>query len=90
MLQVVVDPSRQHLLRETHHVRLDTEMFVAPHLAGGSTSGLNLVHHQGDVVLLTNGRQPLEELWTAVVVSSLGLYWFRYDAGHRVPSYSLQ
>ena len=62
VLQVVVDPSRQHLLRETHHVRLDAEMFVAPHLAGGPGSGLDLVHHQGDVVLLPDGRQALEKL----------------------------
>ena len=88
--QVVVDPSRQHLLRETHHVRLDVEMFVAPHLAGGATSSLDLVHHQGDVVLLTDGRQPLEELWTAVVVASLGLYGLRDNASHRVTGYSLQ
>ena len=52
--QVVVDPSRQHLLRETHHVRLDVEMFVAPHLSRGPSAGLDLVHHQGDVVLMTN------------------------------------
>ena len=62
MLQVVVDPSRQHLLRETHHVRLDVEMFVAPHLSRGPSAGLDLVHHQGDVVLLGDGRQALEEL----------------------------
>ena len=62
VLQVVVDPSRQHLLRETHHVRLDVEMFVAPHLSRGPSAGLDLVHHQGDVVLLADGRQALEEL----------------------------
>ena len=61
--QVVVNPSRQHFLGETHHVRLDTEMFVAPHLAGSSTSGLDLVHHEGDVVLLADGRQATEEGW---------------------------
>ena len=89
VLQVVVNPPGQHLLGETHHVRLDVEMFVAPHLARGSSSGLDLVHHQGDVVLLTDGRQPLEELWTAVVVASLGLYRLRDNASNRVAGNSL-
>ena len=88
--QVVVNPSRQHFLGETHHVRLDTEMFVAPHLTRGPASGLDLVHHQGDVVLLTDGGQTLEELWTAVVVSPLGLDGFGDDAGHWVTRSSLQ
>ena len=90
VLQVVVNPPGQHLLGETHHVRLDVEMFVAPHLARGSSSSLDLIHHQRDAVLLTDGRQPLEELWTAVVVASLGLYGLRDNASHRVTGYSLQ
>ena len=90
VLQVVVDPSRQHLLRETHHVRLDVEMFVAPHLARGSSSSLDLIHHQGDVVLLTNLLQSLEKVGAAVIVTALRLDGLRDDARHRLTVLSLK
>ena len=85
VLQVVVDPARQHLLGEAYHVGLDIEVLVAPHLAAGPGSGLNLVHHEGDVVLLADGSQTLEKLRTAVIVSSLRLYRLRDDPRHRPP-----
>ena len=48
----VVDATSQHLFAEGDNVRSFGQIKVlkCPHLAGGTSSGLNFVNHVGDVV----------------------------------------
>ena len=90
VLQVVVHAPWQHLLGEGHHVGLQPEVLVGPHLARASGPGLDLVHHQGYVVLLTNVLQSLEKVGAAVIVAALRLDWLRDDARHGLAVQSLE
>ena len=83
MLQVVINSSRTHFLRETYNIRFNAKMLVTPHLACGSASSLHLVHHQGHIPLPRDLLQALKKLWTGVVVSTLSLDWLGDDACHR-------
>ena len=73
MLHVMINTSRTHLLGETDNIRFDTKVLVAPHLSCGPAPSLDLVHHKGHIPFPGNLLQALEELWAAMVVSTLSL-----------------
>ena len=60
---LVVDAAREHLLAEGQDVWAvgQVEVLVTPDLAGGAAARLNLVHHEGDVILVGKVVQTLEK-----------------------------
>merc|ERR1719500_2353700 len=83
MADLVVDAPGQHLLGEAHNVWRDAEVFVGPHLTSASSSCLDLVNHEGDVVLFADRFHALEEEGRTMEVSSLSLERFTDHSSHR-------
>lgn len=78
--------SGEHLLREGDDVRRSGQVpvGVGPHLPGGASSRLHLVHDEHDAALLGDVPQSLEEGRASVVVSSFSLDRLRDQGRHLV------
>jgi hypothetical protein len=82
----------QHDTRRTHahtphahtpHTRAVVPVLVSPELAGGAHAGLDLIDDEGDVVLLGDVAEALEEVGRRPVVATLGLDGLHDETRHR-------
>ena len=74
--------SGQHFLAEGNEIgrRFQIPMLVGPKLAGGSASGLNLVHDKGSAKFVTQLLKLAKEGRRRVIVAALGLNRLNNDS----------
>ena len=78
------DATDLHLLAEGHDVWFDAEPLMGPPFAGNANASLDFVENEECFVFVAKFAQPLQELWTEMVVAPFTLDRLDDDCGNVV------